>query len=501
MKIFIGSSSNYVSWNTDGSVNINATRRMKLGRLVEALRKIGYTIEPWWEDEIFPAGKYLLDSLIIKSRVCDGGIFIFGQDDKVKIKGKSKKTPRHNVVLECGMFYGTKGRDRTLVFYEGEYSNLALPSDINGVLLKSLDSKVIVRETNKFFGSASDEKDYHKFTFYFNSTSIKEVIDKNYLKWSTKSLYVGTESARKWKAIETDKNYLLRSSRPLVKKFVKEIQSKNHIDFKKIDNIISLGPGCGNFDNSVVSEIYKVNNDVAYIPIDINPHLAFEASNFINDKNPKLRVPFAIIDDFEENYLYVGDIIKRKFNEYNQKNLFLMLGGTFSNLEGIESEINKKLNIWMDNNDYLLIDAFIKADSYSFANDKDRQVKGLSPSYSDLMTNACIKKYLSSSFAGNIKDDLKFYKEIKTDLTKYLTSKEEDVSSKAKYTEIDNTAVYTYNFNINNSTQEILIAKRYKFEKIKKFLADNFKLIYSFDGLKGSTELTSRGLFLLQKKH
>lgn len=501
MKIFVASSSNYVAYDEQGNLDLSETRKTPLGRLVKGLRKAHFLVEPWWEDDTLAKGGNLLDGLIIKARTCDGGIFIFGKDDLlIPVENKSISVPRDNVILECGMFFGSKGKSRTLVITDGTPSEIKIPSDIFGTNLPDLKNLTTIKHAVSFFSKVKEEEQYHKFTFYFNSKSIQEVIEKKYLSWSTKSLYIGAESARKWKAIESDRDYLI--SRNVVPKFIKEIFSKKKVDFKNIDNVVSFGPGCGIFDNSVVSEIYKKNQNISYIPIDINPLLAFEASSHINKKNPKLRVPFAIIDDFEENYDYVADIIKKKFNEFNQVNLFLMLGGTFSNLAGIETDIVQKLMSWMDHNDFLIIDAFIKADLYSYSNDNSRHIKGgLPQTYKDLMINACIKRYFSTeSSSRDHEEDIKFYKEINSDLSKFLIDREEDATSKLNFSEIDETSVVTYNFKKGDISKEILIAKRYKFERIRDFLEENFKLIHDFDSISDTKLLDGRGLFLLQKK-
>lgn len=470
---------------------------------MEALRAKGYIVEHWWEDSILQTGDLVLDSLIIKARTCDGGIFIFGKDDQLKLtKTKKEYVPNVNVILESGMFFSSKGKSHTFIIKDGNYHEIKLPSDINGKLLPDFSDNNLITGIDTFFKKAKSEEQYEKFTFYFNKISIQAIIDKKYNEWGTKSLYVGSESARKWKTIESDPHYL--QSRLIVPQFVKEIQQNTSIDidFNKIDNVISLGPGCGIFDNAIVSEVFSVNPRISYIPIDINPHLAFEASNHINEKNPHLRIPFAIIDDFESNYTYVGDIIQRKFNKFRQVNLFVMLGGTFSNLEGKESDIVQKLISWMDSNDYLIIDTFIKKDNYSFKKDKNLHVNNLPASYKDLMTNACIKKYLALSTGKTQNAEFKFIKEITADLSKYLSEKEEKAQTKTNYTELSNTSVATYNLKLtgDKKVKEILIAKRYKYEEIENFLKSKFKLLHCFNGLLATTDNKSRGLFLLQKK-
>ncbi|MGB4818952.1 MAG: L-histidine N(alpha)-methyltransferase [Saprospiraceae bacterium] len=502
MKIFIGSSSHYVTFSDDKSIIDQEKTKSSstLYPIINFLRKEGHNVQPWWEPEVISAGEDLLDSLIAKAHSCDGAIFVLRPDDLLNAESetvvKGKGVPRGNVLIECGMFYGAKGRTRTLVLKDGDFDSIKIPNDIIGNKLEDLKNTSITTEVKKFFDNKKLSAENEKVTFYFNTDSVQEIIDKKYGNWGTKSLYIGSESARKWKAIEQAENYLIDTTE--VTNFVSEIHSNStfKINFKEIDNVISLGPGCGKFDDEIVSEVYKVNNFINYVPIDINPYLAFEASRYIKKRNQKIRVPSAIVDDFETNADYVSEILKRKFHELNQSNLFVMLGGTFSNLEGQEKNIARNIDNWMGEKDYLIIDAFIKVNEYDFELDTKRHVANLPKPYKDLIANAVIKRHLLLS------DDLDFIDSVGKDLALFLKGSE--VINKKPYTNIDKTSVVTYKLRFDKTKDyqhDILIAKRYSFDELLKFLESNFKLIHSFNGLKdGSINKSDRGVFLLQKK-
>lgn len=513
MKIFIGSSAFYVRFKADGTgVDQDKTKsESPLTKIIKQLMDDNHIVEPWWEDGVLSDGEHFLDSLIAKSRTCDGGIFIFRADDSISstatvVLPSPLAVPRGNVLLECGMFYGAKGKFRTFIIKDGNIDKLKIPTDIQGHKIPDIADANLLNSVSTFFDNTKLREQHDKITFYFNKDSVQDIIDKKYDSWSTKSLYVGSESARRWRCIENDPNYLFTNQFDLVSNFIREISNKTSpiINFKKIDNIISMGPGCGVSDNEVVSEVYSIKETISYVPIDINPHLAFEASNYINDANPELRVPFAIVDDFEKNYQYVGDIIKRKFHDLNQTNLFIMLGGTFANLEGNEKGIVQKIKYWMGKADYLLLDAFIKSNDYKFDKDSPRHVENLPQPHKDLILNAVIKRYLASTSKCPPNDEnngLELIKELSKDLKSFVKGKEE-TDRKTKYTELSKTSVTTYKLTFDKTkepTQDITVAKRYDFEELKEFLKNHFQLLHSFNGLTGG-KTTSRGLFLLKKK-
>jgi hypothetical protein len=214
MRIFVGSSDKYVTRDAQDKIDITATAAMPLPKLVKALRKYKrYQLEPWWEDDILETGKNVLDTLIAKAQTCDGGIFVFGKDDLLHSKGSGTKAvqkavTRGNVILECGMFLGSKGKHHTFMMKDGHYDAIKLPSDIQGHLLADLSDKGLAAKIDRFFKAARDKTQSVNFMFYINEEHMQEIIDKKYRAWRTKSLYIGSESARTWKQIETGDDYL-----------------------------------------------------------------------------------------------------------------------------------------------------------------------------------------------------------------------------------------------------------------------------------------------------
>jgi hypothetical protein len=506
MKIFIGSSSHYVTLTTDKSnVDEDATKRdSKLYPIINFLRSKGHIVEPWWEDGVLQKGEYLLDSLILKSHSCDAGIFVLRPDDLLKPENIKKTTaievgvPRGNVLIECGMFLGARGKARTFILKDGDFSKIKIPNDILAINYADLSNKNINSELDYFFNNEKLKEDNKSTKFYLSKSHTDNIFAEIYKNWSSKALYIGSKSARLWQDLENIKDdQKTLTDRSEVREFIEKIHNSAdiEIDYKKVNNVISLGPGCGKFDNEIVAEVFLHNNSISYVPIDINPYMAYKASEYIKHKSINIRVPFAIIDDFEDSSNYVAKILKTKFHDIGQTSLFLMLGGTFSNLEGDEETVIAKIKSWMGKSDYFIIDAFIKPKNYVFENDKKRQVSELAKNetYKNFILNSIEKRHL-------IKEKNKLVK-VKKDLANYL--KGETQSEKNIYTKIGNTSVVSYVLNLdNNKAQDIFIVKRYDFTEITKFLTKHFIILDSFNGLNSETELnkSDRGIFLLQKK-
>ena len=519
MRVFIGTSSAYVKKKPTGGFEL--LPNSPLEPIIVALIADGHDVVPWWNDDYVKLWEYFLDSLIAASRTCDLGIFIFGADDP--LKEDDKIAPRDNVILECGMFLAVNGKQNTCIiidnvlrqnkfFWNPSIKEPKIPSDLAGLKLANLsDSRIAEKIVNHF--RKSRNKHSLKRTFYFNESIINKLIKKEYQDWGTKALYVGIESSRLWKDIEKHSDYKdyykMNVLDKFVKKFTKEpSQEQKKVDFKKIDNVLSLGPGCGIVDNIVIEKVYNVNPIISYIPIDINPYLAFEAMELIN-KRPKLRTPFAIIDDFEDNSEYIGDIINEKIHSIKQSNFFMMLGGTFCNLSGTENSIFEKFEYWMEEGDYFLLDAFIISDDYDFKVDIERQPATMPDTYKNFIINSLMKKYaycLSNGLkAENSYDNL--LKDLKDNFSKYIKVDTEGASYTK--TNLDSTHIATYQFTKNKiKNAEVLVAKRYKYEELKEYISvnDTFDLVDCHNGfdddILGEEQQTmkSRGLFLFKKE-
>jgi hypothetical protein len=86
-----------------------------------------------WTQGIFELTKSYLESLLDALEDTEFGLFIFGADDLIKIRGLEMPTARDNVVFELGLFIGRLGRDRTFILMPKSSGDFHLPSDLLGV--------------------------------------------------------------------------------------------------------------------------------------------------------------------------------------------------------------------------------------------------------------------------------------------------------------------------------------------------------------------------------
>lgn len=453
LEIFIASSNVYVKKNKNGKISVPASNNGRLKKVIEAIKEAGFKPFPWWSDPNFRDGKTILTNLITASKKYDGGVFILNKDIVTR-KNSKKGFPNINVLLEAGMFYSSKGIDNTFLITDGNYSDINIPSDLSGYIIADLDDSDIKDRIKKFFDERdySNENTFDKVSYFISNYISQQIVERNYEHWETKGLYIGNKSARIWNKIENSYSYKVNIT--ALKDFIDETVNDELIDFRKIDNVISFGCGNGKTDNFLLQKIAETNVSISYVPIDINPILIYYASKNI-DKT--IRLPFSIVDDFEIEVGHIQKIIDGKKDDIGEKNLFIMLGVTFSNLEGTESTIINKIKKWMSNGDYFLMDVSINKDD-----DSDNLKKALKDEkYKNLLYNSLLKKEIIeySTPIENI------------DFTVSLI----DNSQRNKYTDIESTKVYSYKYN----EEKVLISKRYDFDDIKQKIETNFNLINS----------------------
>lgn len=89
-----------------------------------------------WNDGVFFAGGYALESLEKAVGESDFAVAIAQADDVVRSRGKIKPTLRDNVVFELGLFMGKLTRHRAILVAP-RIKDLKLPSDLQGLTLSS----------------------------------------------------------------------------------------------------------------------------------------------------------------------------------------------------------------------------------------------------------------------------------------------------------------------------------------------------------------------------
>lgn len=466
MKIFIGCSEKYKVENEDF---INA--------LLTYLREQKHEILPWWEIENF--NDTFIKSIVKQSRICDGGIFIFGNDD---IISDGREITRDNVLIEYGIFYSIKPKYTIPIIGK----NVHIPSDLQSRNFPKLGDKNLLNKLNKYFILSKPNSQVNKLIFYLSKEVVKDCFKKKTVKdWVSRALYIGLESARKWSKIEEADDYkgldFLNGNPKGSNEFFAKIKGEKFI------NIISLGPGTGKIDQSFYVKI-KGDSTKNYIPIDINPYLAGVAI----EKMLKLscNVPFAIIGDFEESIEEVVKIINSKTIIKEQKKLFLMLGLTFSNIETSEDLFLPYLSNLMSFDDYLLIDVLCYYKKNDDSKNYTESISGLNNSYKEFFIHALQKR----------SDDPQL-KDIKMEKFDEHIEIVKCENNNTKYSLHDDIIISQYISNSEKDSPPLLIGKRYFYDSIKEEFNKNFQLVNELSIVEKNKETFGRSLFLLKKNN
>lgn len=89
-----------------------------------------------WYEGVFGLGEGTLESLVNALDHFDFAVLVLTPDDLVRSRKKVSQAPRDNVLLECGLFIGRLGRDRTFIVFDSS-EEIKIPSDLAGVTVAS----------------------------------------------------------------------------------------------------------------------------------------------------------------------------------------------------------------------------------------------------------------------------------------------------------------------------------------------------------------------------
>lgn len=93
-----------------------------------------------WDEDVFEFGRGYLEELVVELEKHDFAILVLTPDDVTESRGDSQRSPRDNVLFECGLFMGRLGRERTFIVCD-RGTKMKLPSDLAGVSLISYDGR------------------------------------------------------------------------------------------------------------------------------------------------------------------------------------------------------------------------------------------------------------------------------------------------------------------------------------------------------------------------
>ena len=286
---------------------------------------------------------------------------------------------RDNVVFEYGIFLSRRGSQHVIVLKEeteGDNPKVALNTDILGVKYISYGQKekdeLLTKEGNPdVIGS---DTPWNEIFVHFNHriekgvrhqrdvqvVSIGDVDSKIlsgvYKSWSSRAIYIGHNAAKHWIAFSSaDEN-------TPAGKFYKLITKINSlIGSRSFNSVISFGPGDGKIDKKILMHIKSRSKSrrVNYIPVDISPFLLQQTLNEI--KGSDIDVPIMVHGDIEDDLGIIMNYIS--YNTADPR-LFIILGGTFANIEESESTFFLSMKSHIGKNDLILFDAYIKGKNY-----------------------------------------------------------------------------------------------------------------------------------------
>ena len=87
-----------------------------------------------WHEGAFGLGLAVMESLEnVVSRV-DFAVLVLTPDDLTRSRGRLSRSPRDNVLFECGLFVGRLGRRRVFMVFDSE-AQVKIPTDLAGITL------------------------------------------------------------------------------------------------------------------------------------------------------------------------------------------------------------------------------------------------------------------------------------------------------------------------------------------------------------------------------
>lgn len=92
-----------------------------------------------WDQDVFKASRYPLQSLANALNQSDFGVFICAPDDISHIRGNRLAVPRDNVVFESGFFAGSLGYENVFFIVPRGTPRIHLPSDLGALTVLEYD--------------------------------------------------------------------------------------------------------------------------------------------------------------------------------------------------------------------------------------------------------------------------------------------------------------------------------------------------------------------------
>jgi len=85
-----------------------------------------------WSEGVFQTSRTSIESLVNSAQEADFAALVLTADDMTISRGKTKPSPRDNVIFELGLFMGALGRERVFIL-KPRGVDVRIPSDLLGV--------------------------------------------------------------------------------------------------------------------------------------------------------------------------------------------------------------------------------------------------------------------------------------------------------------------------------------------------------------------------------
>lgn len=125
--------------NTKPKAFIGSSKEgLKIAKKLKDLLAKDLSVVVWDQDEVFGLGHATLETLEEEVLKYQYGIFVFTPDDKIHVRGTTRRVARDNVIFELGLFIGKLDRHRVFVVNPSKNS-ITLPSDLAGITTATFD--------------------------------------------------------------------------------------------------------------------------------------------------------------------------------------------------------------------------------------------------------------------------------------------------------------------------------------------------------------------------
>jgi hypothetical protein len=111
-------------------IGCSSAAQPSLRKVANWLEEAGARPVPWTKLGLFRPGTFLLTKLIEYAETLDAAVFIFAEDDRVKVGERYTSQTRDNVLIEFGLFCSVMGHSKAIACRHGSPK---IPSDMGGL--------------------------------------------------------------------------------------------------------------------------------------------------------------------------------------------------------------------------------------------------------------------------------------------------------------------------------------------------------------------------------